>query len=614
MASLQKKKDGSPNNKFFESVETIAQFDSVRTWLHKNGRKYTQADPPTNKGLASLTVQLLQFQEETFGKQNANPPLTKLPMKCFMDFKPNGGLCNIFLAVFKFKSDQGWRRFDLQSPSRMDRNVEMFMNIEKALIHNKCLTLPAIHIRSDVDRILVPKLKDIIKRHQGTLADSADNATHIVYTLPSQSPPDEDFFRPILKRDKYTMVHWWYTPDSYDMWVSDPPIDYDPETPSSHQGPWEVTARWLLDLEEFNEWMNEEDYLAEDEFNGEVPGKSKDKVKKSNRLKLTVDDLNSDSERRDKKDKKSKRKRSPSPVPEKKKRKSARTPGGASSTKKRSMREEEEEEDLTKDMDEPSPEPNIQEIHIAKQVTGSRSQKDSELQPIKGATLMDLDEDTSDKGDEKGEATPMSDDGSKKEKEEQDDNVTEQTHHIIIPSYSAWFDYNSIHAIEKRALPEFFNGKNKSKSPEIFLAYRNFMIDTYRLNPTEYLTSTACRRNLAGDVCAIMRVHALLEQWGLINYQVDADSRPTCMGPPPTSHFHIIGDTPSGLVPINPPRLNQPSAAQQIVDLDKNKDKEDSSKDMSSFGLKTDIYAKKAMKVSAAAALAAAAVKAKVGP
>lgn len=102
----------------------------------------------------------------------------------------------------------------------------------------------------------------------------------------------------------------------------------------------------------------------------------------------------------------------------------------------------------------------------------------------------------------------------------QEDNVTEQTHHIIIPSYSAWFDYNSIHTIEKRALPEFFNGKNKSKTPEIYLAYRNFMIDTYRLNPTEYITSTASRRNLAGDVCAIMRVHAFLEQWGLINYQV----------------------------------------------------------------------------------------------
>ncbi|MEQ2172321.1 hypothetical protein GOODEAATRI_019886 [Goodea atripinnis] len=104
-----------------------------------------------------------------------------------------------------------------------------------------------------------------------------------------------------------------------------------------------------------------------------------------------------------------------------------------------------------------------------------------------------------------------------------EDNVTEQTHHIIIPSYAAWFDYN-----------------------------RNFMIDTYRLNPQEYLTSTACRRNLAGDVCAIMRVHAFLEQWGLINYQVDSESRPTPMGPPPTSHFHVLADTPSSLVPLQP--------------------------------------------------------------
>jgi len=98
--------------------------------------------------------------------------------------------------------------------------------------------------------------------------------------------------------------------------------------------------------------------------------------------------------------------------------------------------------------------------------------------------------------------------------------VTEQTHHIVIPSYAAWFDYNAIHTVERRAMPEFFNGKNRSKTPEIYLAYRNFMVDTYRLNPTEYLTSTACRRNLAGDVCAIMRVHAFLEQWGLVNYQV----------------------------------------------------------------------------------------------
>nr|NVI75810.1 moira [Cucujiformia] len=161
--------------------------------------------------------------------------------------------------------------------------------------------------------------------------------------------------------------------------------------------------------------------------------------------------------------------------------------------------------------------------------------------------------------------------------------------------YAAWFDYNSIHEVEKRALPEFFNGRNKSKTPEIYLAYRNFMVDTYRLNPTEYITSTACRRNLAGDVCAIMRVHAFLEQWGLINYQVDTDSRPTPMGPPPTSHFHILSDTPSGLQPVNPPKTPQPSAAKTLLDLDRSVDikKPENGEAISSFGLKLDQYAKK---------------------
>lgn len=125
------------------------------------------------------------------------------------------------------------------------------------------------------------------------------------------------------------------------------------------------------------------------------------------------------------------------------------------------------------------------------------------------------------------------------------------------------------------------------------------MIDTYRLNPTEYITSTACRRNLAGDVCAIMRVHAFLEQWGLINYQVDAESRPTPMGPPPTSHFHVLSDTPSGLAPVNPnpPKTPQPPAAKTLLDLEKKPilidEKIPGAGAMANFGLKIDQYSKK---------------------
>lgn len=102
--------------------------------------------------------------------------------------------------------------------------------------------------------------------------------------------------------------------------------------------------------------------------------------------------------------------------------------------------------------------------------------------------MTELEEGDMDKIDDSSQNTKNSDsnllekekDRDKDRDSKQEDNVTEQTHHIIIPSYSAWFDYSSIHIIEKRALPEFFNAKNKSKTPEIYISYRNFMIDTYR--------------------------------------------------------------------------------------------------------------------------------------
>ncbi|KAJ9110671.1 hypothetical protein QFC19_001500 [Naganishia cerealis] len=130
--------------------------------------------------------------------------------------------------------------------------------------------------------------------------------------------------------------------------------------------------------------------------------------------------------------------------------------------------------------------------------------------------------------------------------------LASQTHPLIIPSYASWFSFATIHPLERRSLPEFFSGKNRSKTPAIYKDYRDFMMNTYRLNPSEYLTVTACRRNLAGDVGAIMRVHAFLEQWGLINYQVDPETRPAPLGPPFTGHFRVTLDTPKGLQPLHP--------------------------------------------------------------
>lgn len=564
-------------------------------------------------------TQLINFQEEHFGKTVSKPALTRLPMKCFLDFEPGGALCHIIATVYKYKTEQGWRRFDFQS--RKDQNLTMFMAVEKALKENNCLKVPAVYFASDVERNK-DKLKDIVLRHQGTIVETPSKATHIVYSASSSVMGDqEDWCRVAEKKDRNARVHWLYTPDSFDSWVTSVDIDQEPDSPTQKDGPFEVNARWIWDLEQYNEWMNEEDY--EDI---EVQGR-----RRTPKGKWTIDELVNGDEKRDRNKcasaKGGKRKRSPSPPLDKKggrsRKSSARSPAGtpaSSSTnnKKRLFKDNDDDsEDLTRDMDDPSPEPNIAEVHIPRATAPpNRNAKDTELAPVKGGTVADLDNELEDGKHSGGDSHLVNSKSTSHpgspgvvkvngtdaigKDDSLEDNVTEQANHIIIPSYSAWFDYSSIHAVERRAMPEFFNGKNKSKTPEVYLAFRNFMIDTYRLNPTEYLTVTACRRNLAGDVCAIMRVHAFLEQWGLLNYQVDADSRPTPMGPPSTSHFHVLVDSPSGLQPLNPPRaqigtgLPPSGALHQLKEGEiKSEDDKATASINDNFGLKMDQYAKK---------------------
>ncbi|VDN58910.1 unnamed protein product [Dracunculus medinensis] len=218
-------------------------------------------------------------------------------------------------------------------------------------------------------------------------------------------------------------------------------------------------------------------------------------------------------------------------------------------------------------------------------------EKDPEFSAPKSQKLSDLDEETANREGREGEVIKLVVCIFLFQ-----DSYIEQTHYIIIPSYASWFDYNSIHHIEQRSLPEFFNGRNKSKTPSVYMAYRNFMIDSYRITPFEYLSATACRRNLGGDVCAIMRVHSFLEQWGLINYQVDSDARPAPVAAPCTSHFMVLADTPMGLQPLQP-LLPPPTQIEEKKEKEEDMAKDDCSaaakfERFGNVGLKTDQYAK----------------------
>lgn len=95
--------------------------------------------------------------------------------------------------------------------------------------------------------------------------------------------------------------------------------------------------------------------------------------------------------------------------------------------------EEDDDDDLTGDMEDPTPENSISEVKITPMNAGK-----ADLQPSKGASsYMDMDE--ADVGGDKDEnSRDVSGSGMGhpiSNKEDNDDNVTEQTHHIIVPSY-----------------------------------------------------------------------------------------------------------------------------------------------------------------------------------
>ncbi|KAM3141702.1 hypothetical protein pb186bvf_006307 [Paramecium bursaria] len=113
-----------------------------------------------------------------------------------------------------------------------------------------------------------------------------------------------------------------------------------------------------------------------------------------------------------------------------------------------------------------------------------------------------------------------------------------QKHQLIVPSCSIWFNIDNIHNLEKEAFPDFFQSNKSSKTPELYKKYRNFMVNLYRAQPNVYLSTTACRKVLAGDACSIARIHGFLQHWGIINFNVDPDTCPGRILPAPNINLY----------------------------------------------------------------------------
>ncbi|CAN0441572.1 unnamed protein product, partial [Scytosiphon promiscuus] len=80
-----------------------------------------------------------------------------------------------------------------------------------------------------------------------------------------------------------------------------------------------------------------------------------------------------------------------------------------------------------------------------------------------------------------------------------------------LPVARTFFDFEAVSGLERRLLPEFFTGRSASKTPEMYMQSRNYMVRSYQRmlaadpDGKPYLTGTECRRKLAGDACSILR-------------------------------------------------------------------------------------------------------------
>ncbi|KAL3142735.1 hypothetical protein ABBQ38_003035 [Trebouxia sp. C0009 RCD-2024] len=456
------------------------------------------------KALGILIGQLMQFQEDALGInaiQGQHKKQPKIPSKLLHNFSPRGPVFVMAAACYHFRArNPSVKRIDFLSPAKRTENVNLWSSIRAALHREGHLKPPRVHVHGSCGQ-QADQLQRIVSDMGGEVAQSADapGVTQIIYPFGPAGDPDDgvQYMRVLDRRGPDARVHWWYWPDSYDSWIPNdqaPDAD-DPDKPS--RGPRKVYLRWLTDSRKFNEWMNPVDYETE-EYQKEQDALEQNQTTASRRQGDGIEASGS------------KRKFSP---------------GGEGGTKRSAPRQR---IDPGSGWHKAGPDQQLPP-HVAwNQVT------DAERQTLDGSANAE----NISRGQQRGPARTHS---YKLPQSTGPDPVSagvpppevELTQELYkVPCHASWFGYNDIHAVERKSVPDFFNGKAQSKTPKVYKEYRNFMINKYREDVKRTLTFTECKRLLAGDAMGVFKVWQFLNSWGIINYQAGAGADEDADGVP----------------------------------------------------------------------------------
>ncbi|GMH38909.1 hypothetical protein BSKO_06807 [Bryopsis sp. KO-2023] len=519
------KKDGNVRVADYQTEQFLKRVEPVARQLQQDipEAKYDR------KSIALLLAHVQQFSEDALGKDApASKPFAKLPARLFRDFSPTGSVYVIAAKCHELLTKRHLEKADWQNPSKHDQNLELLTTLKKELEGEGKLAHPSVYIDSACDN--ADTLKNIVNQLGGRVATAPDDAgvTHIVYPFGDGGDPDDgkQYIRSLEESNGGAFVHWWYLPESYDEWVPSATAPEGLEPDHDAIGPWKVYVRWLHDSHKYNEWMNPIDYETE-EFQDEQERfrKEAEKARCGEGDEMDVDGR-TDGEATvaggNDNDSQGKRKRDDN-SPEK-------TAG------EEGMSEEGERESKRSKAEEPAPRPEIDPLAAVK--IASNVVKHKVIEPhrstMEGAgVLEDISQGQQPQpipGVSLSEQVPKAD--PPKDVEIPDvippapPKVQKEMYRV--PAYGCWFDWNKIDDLERQLVPEFFNGRASSKTPQIYKEYRDFIINKYRENPERVLSFTEVRKQLTGDVIGIYRVFNFLDNWGLINYMAkDRSKDPT---------------------------------------------------------------------------------------
>lgn len=147
----------------------------------------------------------------------------RVPMRCVLDFACGGSLCHIFANMYRYKYEQKWTEFNFNvtetadQDQNLNQNIQMSKEIFEKLIEHKFFRLPTIYITPDIDDDMRVKINVSLKNLQCEITTEQNQATHIIY--PEIACSNESYARPWFKRGQHIMIHWYYLPQSYDLWV-----------------------------------------------------------------------------------------------------------------------------------------------------------------------------------------------------------------------------------------------------------------------------------------------------------------------------------------------------------------------------------------------------------